>query len=205
MGRLLGQVRHGYCKTCPLGYILSNGVAGVIFNDNTKIVQYYDDTLFFYITRHSKDSEEISNVYNFHNYPEELRKKVTLMTIFKSYLEKGGKETEIVGHKKKLVYVRRWRRTNHSVFFELSNGVVQATFEDKTGIIIDKENKMVSYYNKKREFISYDLATAIDSENPEMIKRLLYTKKVLTKHSEKNAKVPLTEEKPATPPKADPQ
>lgn len=113
------------------------------------------------------------------------------MTIFKNYLERDGKKMKVEGHKKKLVYAKRWRRMNHSVFFELSNGIVQVTFEDKTEIIVDKENMKVRYYNKKKEFVSYDLATAADSNNPEMIKRLEYTKRMLIKHSEKSAKVPL--------------
>lgn len=39
---------------------------------------------------------------------------------------------------------------------------------------------MVTYVNKKSERSNYPLATALDSHNTEMAKRLKYTKEILT-------------------------
>jgi len=39
---------------------------------------------------------------------------------------------------------------------------------------------MVTYVNKKGERSNYPLATALDSSNTEMAKRLKYTKEILT-------------------------
>ena len=63
--------------------------------------------------------------------------------------------------------------------FRLSNKIVQVDFKDKTEIILSSENKMVTYVNKKGERSNYPLATALESTNLEMAKRLKYTKEIL--------------------------
>lgn len=56
-------------------------------------------------------------------------------------------------------------------------------FTDKTEIILSSENKMVTYVNKKGERSSYPLATALDSQNLEMAKRLkVFDSLLLTVH-----------------------
>ena len=71
-------------------------------------------------------------------------------------------------------------KTRHAIMFRLSNKVVQVNFTDKTEIILSSENKMVTYVNKKSERSNYPLATALESSNTEMAKRLKYTKEILT-------------------------
>lgn len=53
-------------------------------------------------------------------------------------------------------------------------------FTDKTEILLSSENRMVTYVNKKGERSNYPLATALESPNTEMAKRLKYTKEILT-------------------------
>lgn len=79
-----------------------------------------------------------------------------------------------------LVYVKKWMKTKHAIMFRLSNKIVQVDFKDKTEIILSSENKMVTYVNKKGEKSNYPLATALESTNVEMAKRLKYTKEILT-------------------------
>lgn len=81
---------------------------------------------------------------------------------------------------KNMVYVKKWMKTRHAIMFRLSNKVVQVNFTDKTEILLSSENKMVTYVNKKGERSYYPLATALDSSNTEMSKRLKYTKEILT-------------------------
>jgi polo-like kinase 1 len=71
-------------------------------------------------------------------------------------------------------------KTRHAIMFRLSNKIVQVNFTDKTEIILSSENKMVTYVNKKGERQNYPLATALESSNTEMSKRLKYTKEILT-------------------------
>jgi len=71
-------------------------------------------------------------------------------------------------------------KTKHAIMFRLSNKIVQVNFTDKTEIILSSENKIVTYVNKKQERSHYPLATALESSNNEMAKRLKYTKEILT-------------------------
>jgi len=78
------------------------------------------------------------------------------------------------------VYVKKWMKTKHAIMFRLSNKIVQVNFTDKTEIILSSENKIVTYVNKKGERSNYPLASALESSNTEMAKRLKYTKEILT-------------------------
>lgn len=71
-------------------------------------------------------------------------------------------------------------KTRHAIMFRLSNKIVQVNFTDKTEIILSSENKIVTYVNKKGDRSNYPLATALECDNPEMAKRLKYTKEILT-------------------------
>ena len=79
-----------------------------------------------------------------------------------------------------VVYVKKWMRTRHAIMFRLSNKVVQVNFQDHTEIMLSSESKIVTYVNKKCERSTYPLNIAMDSNNQEMVKRLKYTKDILT-------------------------
>jgi polo-like kinase 1 len=66
------------------------------------------------------------------------------------------------------------------MMFRLSNKIVQVNFTDKTEILLSSESKIVTYVNKKGERSHYPLASALESNNTEMSKRLKYTKEILT-------------------------
>ena len=78
------------------------------------------------------------------------------------------------------MYVKKWMRTKHAIMFRLSNKIVQVDFQDKTQIILNSESKEVTYINKKGEKQMYALSAALEMTNPEMSKRLRYTKDILT-------------------------
>lgn len=81
---------------------------------------------------------------------------------------------------KDVVYVKKWMRTRHAIMFRLSNKVVQVNFQDHTEIMLSSETKVVTYVNKKGERSTYPLSSAMESANLEMVKRLKYTKDILT-------------------------
>ena len=81
---------------------------------------------------------------------------------------------------KEVVYVKKWMRTRHAIMFRLSNKVVQVNFQDHTEIMLSSETKVVTYVNKKGERSTYPLSSAMESANLEMVKRLKYTKDILT-------------------------
>jgi len=172
-----------YSSKYGLGYLLSNGATGVFFNDSTKIILDLKTGKFDYMERRSSDKQDLVSSHTLTEYPKELQKKVTLLQHFKSYLEGDAKDiqaSEEDGQKFANVYVKKWMKTKHAIMFRLSNKIVQVNFTDKTEIILSSENKIVTYVNKKQERSHYPLATALESSNNEMAKRLKYTKEILT-------------------------
>jgi polo-like kinase 1 len=176
-----------YSSKYGLGYLLSNGVTGVFFNDSSKIILDPKGSNFEYMERRASDKQDIVSSYTLSDYPKDLQKKVTLLQHFRSYLEGDGKNDndpiqleEDGGTKAPTVYVKKWMKTKHAIMFRLSNKIVQVNFTDKTEIILSSELKMVTYVNKKGERNNYPLATALESSNTEMAKRLRYTKEILT-------------------------
>lgn len=78
-------------------------------------------------------------------------------------------------------------RTRHAIMFRLSNKVVQVNFQDHTEIMLSSETKVVTYVNKRGERSTYPLNSAMESANLEMVKRLKYTKDILTHMLNQNA------------------
>jgi len=113
-------------------------------------------------------------------YPKDIHKKVTLLQHFRNHLDNGSKEKPKATDKSQVVYIKKWLRTKHAIIFRLSNKLIQVIFEDKTEVILSSEPKEMTYLNKKGEREVYPLATALDSENREMTKRLKYTKEILS-------------------------
>ena len=93
-----------YSNKYGIGYMLSNGCAGVYFNDSTKMVADKEGTLFQYLSKvdHSKDDELTE--HKFSNYPPEFQKKVTLLLHFRKHLEIDDK-TEFIENP--LTYVKK--------------------------------------------------------------------------------------------------
>ena len=183
-----------YSSKYGLGYLLSNGATGVFFNDSSKIVLEPKGSAFEYMERRPSDKQDIVTSHTLSDYPKELQKKVTLLQHFRSYLEGDNKTdseanqyTEEELKKMGTVYVKKWMKTKHAIMFRLSNKIVQVNFTDKTEIILSSENKIVTYVNKKGERSNYPLASALESSNTEMAKRLKYTKEILTHMLNNNA------------------
>lgn len=182
-----------YSSKYGLGYLLSNGTSGVFFNDCTKIVISEDKKFFQYIERRASDKQEVVKWYAIDNYPdqEQLHKKVTLLQHFRSYLEgdraaptkpvPGAEALPIPGGKSShLTHLKKWMRTRHAIMFRLSNKLVQVDFQDETRIKLSSESKMVTYTDKKGNVSSISITVAFECNNPEMQKRLKYTKEILT-------------------------
>ncbi|KAL4513162.1 hypothetical protein ABPG72_017847 [Tetrahymena utriculariae] len=162
-----------YSSKYGLGYLLSNQSAGV------------------------KESDEITEKHPLTEYPQELQKKVTLLQHFHHYLmtevnkrlcaEKGSTQAALYNDSKfqmqpnqPLPYLKKWMKTRYAIIFCLSNKIVQVQFSDKTEILLNSTDKIVSFMNKKGQRFHYPLADAMNSTNQDMTKRLRYTKEILT-------------------------
>ena len=96
---------------------------------------------------------------------------------FRNYLYADANRIEMSENRdSNFCYVKKWMKTKHAIMFRLSNKIVQVNFTDRTEIILSSEQKLVTYINLKGERSEYPLATALDSKNAEMAKRLKYTK-----------------------------
>jgi len=188
-----------YSTKYGVGYILSDGSIGVYFNDSTKIVLVPNESCFDYVTRRTQDRPEVRTTHTFEDYPEDLKKKVTLLRHFKGYMiadsldRRDGASTgessmplsqpraQVSYEPGQAPYVRKWIRNRHAIMFQLSNKIVQVVFFDRTEAIVSSRSHMVTYFDKRGQVSSCQLSTALDvpSPNPELAKRLRYTKDIL--------------------------
>lgn len=166
-----------YSSKYGLGYLLSNSCVGVFFNDSTKIISNGTGDYFQYMCRPSSTREAETTTYSFKEYPDELKKKVTLLDHFRRHLLD---ENQVNDCKKPYVFVKKWLSTSHAVFFRLSNRVVQVSFLDKSELLLCSDKKIVIFVDKKGEVSEYGLSTAMESSNRDLTKRLRYSKEVLT-------------------------
>ncbi|OMJ70144.1 hypothetical protein SteCoe_31942 [Stentor coeruleus] len=166
-----------YSSKYGLGYLMSNNCVGVFFNDSTKIVCSPTGDCFQYICRPNTGRENEVNTYNMKEYPDDLKKKVTLLDHFRRHLIDDSKPVDC---KKPFVFVKRWLSTSHAVFFRLSNRVVQVAFLDKSELLLCSDKKIVVFVDKKGEVSEHGISNAMESSNRDLTKRLRYSKEVLT-------------------------
>jgi len=183
-----------YTLKYGLGYIIQGGIVGIYFNDSTKLVVAPNRENFQYYERGSSKYKSCL----LSNFDESLKKKVTLLKHFRSYMEKPDNDDNKQEKKQKSVsptvktpsdtpnfdgsegplpFVKKWVRTRHAIFFRLSNRTVQVAFLDDTQIVISAQAKRLTYFDKQQNTrtVRIEDAKAI----PEIQRRLRYTKDVL--------------------------
>lgn len=184
-----------YSSKYGLGYMLSNGCAGVFFNDSSKIIGDPAGENFQYMYRPNPSLDEETVTYGFGAFPNEFNKKVTLLTHFKKHLAISDPVAE---KSSPLTYIKKWLTTQHAVIFRLSNKVVQVYFQDKSELMLCSGTKQVVYIDKNSKITVFPLATAMESGNREMTKRLRYTKEILTNMLQPTESNPMTSPRPSS-------
>ena len=168
-----------YSSKYGFGYLLNKGHVAVYFNDSTIIIYKPNGTNFFYIKENTKEKGIIVKEHKFiENFDEDLNKKIIILENFKAYLLEENKNSPI--EKKEIeyldiinyVYVKRWMRTKHAIFFRLNNKIMQFKFLDQTELIWHYDNKLVIYKDKKGRSYTYSISATLDSKNNEIIKYL---------------------------------
>lgn len=172
--------------------------SGVYYNDSTKAVLEADGVIFEYIERRKiesadgivKRNEPVCETLSLQNFPESLSKKVTLLKHFRNYLIEQEKKSDdnasvlnsvnAVAESLPLIYVKKWVRTKHAILFRLSNQTVQIVFYDQTEVLLTPDMRFVTYVDKKRKRLTYYLNDELVGTNPEMAKRLKYSKEILS-------------------------
>ena len=78
-----------------------------------------------------------------------------------------------------MVYLKKWVRTKHAILFRLSNNTVQIVFYDQTEILLTPDERFVTYVDKYRNRATYFLTDELVGTNPEVAKRIKYSKEIL--------------------------
>jgi polo-like kinase 1 len=165
-----------YSSRYGVGYILSNKSVGVIFNDSSRIVLSPNELTFQYISNTALG--ESINTFTIDEFPADIHKKVMLLQLFKKQLQND--KTNSPDIEKPFHHVKKWSSTPHAMIFRLTNKVIQVCFRDSTELLLSSEKKYVTFVNKIKETSSFPLGTAMECGNKQLIKRLKYSKEVLT-------------------------
>eukprot|EP00951_Prasinocladus_malaysianus_P007376 scaffold53072_cov42-Prasinocladus_malaysianus.AAC.1 len=196
-----------YSSKYGMGYVLSNGAVGVLFNDATKILLLPDRSKYIYMekTRTAQGvrshKEERTVLNSAVEPPASLKKKATLLWYFEGYLKGSSFKVKSDKHPGRVsgecvgpgappadsdmasmaamepTYVKKWLKTRHAIIFRLSNKVIQVDFNDETEIILSSEMQSVTYVNKARQSGTHWLSHL--PQDLELLKRLKYTKDIL--------------------------
>eukprot|EP00540_Astrosyne_radiata_P017838 CAMPEP_0116848186 /NCGR_PEP_ID=MMETSP0418-20121206/14852_1 /TAXON_ID=1158023 /ORGANISM="Astrosyne radiata, Strain 13vi08-1A" /LENGTH=360 /DNA_ID=CAMNT_0004479719 /DNA_START=36 /DNA_END=1119 /DNA_ORIENTATION=+ len=186
-----------YTSKYGLGFLLNDGSSGVYFNDSTKAVLEVEGETFQYIERKRVETREVGvrrteptcGTHTLSEYPETLQKKVTLLKHFRNYLIEQQKKADddgsaintvdAVASALPLTYLKKWVRTKHAILFRLSNQTVQIVFYDQTEVLLTPDERYITYVDKKRQRLTYQLNDELVGSNAEMAKRLMYAKEIL--------------------------
>jgi len=170
-----------------LGYMLSNGSYGVLFNDSTKIILHSNLFHFDYIER-SKQQPAVNSTgqaaesvtdqvsqFDFFNFPESINKKVVLLQHFKSYLDGNQKFKPLEFSFTKenaparsqestetLVYIKKWKRAKKAILLRNTNKIIQVMFQDQSELILATGSGYVTFANSKQEVKTMPLSAQND-------------------------------------------
>ena len=192
-----------------LGYMLSNGSYGVLFNDSTKIVLHPNLFHFDYIERSKQQPTINSNgqaaesvtdqvsQFDFFNYPESINKKVVLLQHFKSYLDGNQKFKPLEFNFTKenaparssefeqdhLVYIKKWKRAKKAILLRNTNKVIQVMYQDQSELILCSGSGYVTFINSRQEVKILPLSVQndgnLEATDKSLFKRLQYAKEIL--------------------------
>ena len=78
-----------------------------------------------------------------------------------------------------MVYLKKWVRTKHAVFFRLSDHTVQVVFFDHTEVLLTPDERYITYVDLQKNRSTYYMTDELVGYNEEIAKRLKYTKEIL--------------------------
>ena len=199
-----------YTSKYGLGFLFNDGSSGVYFNDSTRAVHSAANDTFVYIERRGGGSgvgvdtrEPVVSIHTLTNFPDDLKKKVTLLQHFRCYLLEQQKKAEEAGEAEPLsstnydearqdtddcisttgspkVYMKKWIKTKHAMLFRLSNGTVQVLFYDMTEVLISSEGKLITYVDMDKNRFVHSIAEIANKQHSDISRRLKYAKEILS-------------------------
>lgn len=79
-----------------------------------------------------------------------------------------------------VVFVKKWLKTKHAYIFRLNNKVIQTCFMDSSELVICVDTKQVTYYDRNKHKRTLPMSEALKSPDAELVKRMKYSKDILT-------------------------
>ena len=122
-----------YSNKYGLGYMLNNGLIGVYFNDNTKMLLNSSHKTITYVERKISDKQELLYTFSTEEYPDDIRNKVFLFDQFQNFLEDDIK----IKHNNSM-YKSRDKRVDSKNEIKKNNTTVEK-ISDKNNINKSKE------------------------------------------------------------------
>eukprot|EP00045_Choanoeca_perplexa_P010102 m.101003 g.101003 ORF g.101003 m.101003 type:complete len:648 (-) comp15153_c0_seq1:134-2077(-) len=175
-----------YSYKYGLGYQLSDGSVGVLFNDNTKMVLAADLENVEFTEREKKGGA--TAFMRLSEYPEGMTKKMTLLKYFRDYMKDNLQDGpsalrhQQAGYQRGLPFVKKWLRTKHAIVFRLNIGVVQINFFDHTKLVVNGPRDTVTYIDGDGSTRIYSLEEVSRSKHASietMMARLSYATDVI--------------------------
>ena len=200
-----------YSSKYGIGYLLSNNLIGVYFNDCTKLIYNPRTTKISFIERNTTKEKDMIYKFGIKEAPKELQKKILIFQQFKKYFEEElnpeksdkDKEKDAKSHHKskkkksdkkdeeKKEKPEEKEQEGDNVFLRKwlrTNQAIIFRLSNKTIQVIFKDqteiilfDDIVSYKDKKKEVKTYKVDDAINSCNFEMDKRIKYVQNIFTK------------------------
>ncbi|KAL0249477.1 hypothetical protein GEMRC1_004709 [Eukaryota sp. GEM-RC1] len=149
-----------YSDRYGLGYILSDGTVGAVFNDETKAFitpELKDRGEFVFINRKLAVPDQMYDgppeIYSLRYCSDALKKKSKLLMIFDKNLNAHleTKEGRQVCHLRptslnQIIYMKKFHSSNRATAFRLSNRTLQANFADHSKIVVSVNDHSLSFW-----------------------------------------------------------
>ncbi|ORZ20504.1 kinase-like domain-containing protein [Absidia repens] len=161
-----------------LGYSISDGEMGVLFNDSTTL-STFDEITYRYIAH---GSPPIIQEFQHTDIPTHLRKKQYLMTNFKEYMDEKLAclaTNRVPGDTSNGIYLSKYVVTEEAVVFRLSNNILQFNFFSRPKLMFMEYGTKIIYVDQSRKLKMYELTEAIATGDRELLYLLTYAKDTL--------------------------
>ncbi|XP_059619622.1 serine/threonine-protein kinase polo [Phlebotomus argentipes] len=152
-----------YSDKYGFGYQLCDEGVGVLFNDATKLIILSNGINVHFIDRNGGETYMTMD-----QFPQEIDKKIRLLTYFKRYMSEhlvktgASNVTEFDGLSR-VPHLYAWFRTNCAVIMYLTNGTVQLNFSDHVKIILCPRMQAVTVIEPDKNFRTYTFTTILES------------------------------------------
>jgi len=176
-----------YSNKYGLGYQLSDGSVGVLFNDTTKMVLSSNQSDIDFVDRDANGAT--TSKVTMTDYPKDMSKKVTLLKYFKNYMNEhllnGGNQNGTgAAPGATLVHMKKWMRTKTAIVFRLSTNVIQINFFNHMKIVLNVPMGMVTFINLEREINTYRLAdiektNTVDANMDDLLSCMSFAQEVI--------------------------